>query len=211
MEVVGGPNGLLSSARPGSLILIHSTVRPSTVHAVAEQARARGVRLVDAPVSRGSLEPEGKIIIYMLGGNPADFALARSFVAPSAKTIIEAGGLGAAMALKLSNNLVTYTELMAAREAFELARRSGLDPSLLLEVMIQNGNATPSMQAVMKNWAAQAGPLSEAALSHGRQVAAIGRKDLDCAIEVGREVGLDLPGAAVAREQVAYVMLGEEA
>lgn len=210
-EVLEVVDGLLTSAEPGLLILIHSTVRPSTIHAAAEKAKAKGVRVVDAPVSRGSMEPEGKIIVYMLGGDPNDMSEAKAFVEPSAKAVIQAGALGTAMALKISNNLVTYTELMAAHEAFNLAKRSGVDPNLLLEVMTQNGNATPSMQAVMTRWATEDGPPSEAAIAHAKQFVAIGKKDLDCALEVGREIGLDLPGTAVARERVDIVMSSDAA
>lgn len=206
LDVVGGENGVLAGARPGLLLLIHSTVRPSTIHKVAELAKAKGVRVVDAPVSRGSMEPTGKIIVYMLGGEAKDVEEAKGFVAPSAKAIVAAGGLGAAMALKISNNLVTYVEFTAAYEAYHLAKSNGVDPSLLLEVMTSNGNATPSMQAVMKGWISRSGPPSEAQLAHAKQFIAIGQKDLDCALEVGREIGLELPAAAVAREQVSVVM-----
>jgi len=206
LDVLGGADGILASARPGTLVTIHSTVRPSTVRAAAEQAQAKGVRLVDAPVSRGALEREGKTIIYMLGGEPADVALARDFVEPSAKQIVEAGPLGAAMTLKICNNLVTYLEFLAAVEADRLARRNGLDPALLLSVMAGNGNATPSMQGFMKNRLAMIDQPAARAAFEG--FAAIAEKDLDCALEAAGEAGLDLPGAALIRERIRDVYLG---
>ena len=208
LDVIGGENGILSTAKPGTLITIHSTVRPSTVHAAATLAEAKRVRVVDAPVSRGSLEREGKIIIYMLSGKDADIETAKLFVEPSAKQIVVAGPLGAAMALKICNNLVTYLEFLAASEADKLARRSGLDPALLLSVMSGNGNATPSMQGMMKNRLSMTGEPTGPARTAFEGFAAIAEKDLDCALEVAREVGLDLPGALLARAQIRDVYLG---
>ncbi len=210
IDVVEGTDGILAGARPGTLVTIHSTIRPSTVHRVAATTNARGVRIVDAPVSRGSMAPEGKIIVFMLGGAPADIEDARAFVEPSAKDIIVAGGLGAAMALKICNNLVTYTEFMAAYEAWRLAGRAGLDPALLLSVMTANGNASPAMQGLMRNWSGQRGELAGPALAHARQFTAIGEKDLDCALEVAREVDLDLPGAALVRGRLEEIMFGRD-
>jgi len=208
LDVIDGENGILSTARPGTLIVIHSTVRPSTVHAAAELAMARGVRVVDAPISRGSHGTEGKTIIYMLGGSDDDVEAVRPFVDPSAMQVIVAGGLGAAMVLKICNNLVTYLEFVAATEADQLARRAGLDPSLLLSVLTANGNATPTMQAMMKNRLTMTGAPTGAARTAFEGFAAIAEKDLDCALEVAAEVGLDLPGAALARQQMRAVYLG---
>ncbi|MDB5583536.1 MAG: hypothetical protein JWR80_8712 [Bradyrhizobium sp.] len=208
LDVLSGENGLLQSARPGTVIAIHSTVRPSTIHSAAEMAAAKGVRVVDAPVSRGSHQPEGKTIIYMLGGDEADIEAVKGFVEPSAMQVIVAGGLGAAMALKICNNLVTYLEFLAATEADRLARRTGLDPSLLLAVLTANGNATPTMQAMMKNRVTAAVDMTGARRTALEGFAAIGEKDLDCALEVAAEVGLDLPGAAVARQRIRDVYLG---
>jgi len=206
LDVVSGENGILAGAKPGTLVTIHSTVRPSTVRAAAERAEAKGVRVVDAPVSRGSLEREGKTIVYMLGGADADVEVAKTFVEPSAKQIVVAGGLGAAMALKICNNLVTYLEFMASVEADRLARRSGLDPALLLSVMAANGNATPSMQGFMKNRSAMIDQPAARAAFEG--FTAIAEKDLDCALEVAAEIGLDLPGAKLIRERIRDIYLG---
>ena len=205
IDVFTGPDGILAGAAPGLLVAIHSTVRPSTIHAMADAAQAKRVRVVDAPVSRGIPEPDGRHIVYMLGGAEADIAALRPFLAPSAKEIVVAGGLGAAMALKICNNLVTYTEFMAMVEADKLARASGLDPALLIQVMTANGNATPSMQAMIKGRAAAVADPASMATKALAGFVAIAEKDLDCALEVAAEAGLDLPGTTIARSQVAGI------
>ena len=208
LDVFEGANGILAAGRPGLLVAVHSTVRPSTVHRVAEMAAAKGVRVVDAPVSRGAPNAEGKSIVYMLGGSEQDIADVRAFVATAAKQIIVAGSLGAAMALKACNNLVTYLEFLAAVEADRLARRTGLDPALLLEVMIANGNATPSMQALMKNRFGMSGAPDDPMRQAFERSTVIAEKDLDCALEAAAEVGLDLPGAKLVRGRMRDVYLG---
>lgn len=205
LDVFTGENGLLEGARPGLLVILHSTVRPSTVHKVAALAQAKGVRVVDGPVSRASLERRGKVIVYMLGGEERDVEDARLFVAPSARSIVAAGPLGAAMALKISNNLANYLQLLAGFEAFNLAKSTGLDPALLLEVMKSNNNITPTMLGMAQSWI-KPGELTDDELAHWRQFTAIGEKDLDCAIEAAREAGLDLPAGTLAREKIGSVM-----
>lgn len=208
LDVFGGSEGILAGARPGLFVAIHSTVRPSTVREVAAMAAAKQVRIVDAPVSRGSHAATGKTIIYMLGGGEADIEAVRPFVEPSAMQVIVAGGLGAAMVLKICNNLVTYLEFVAAVESDRLARRAGLDPALLLAVMGANGNATPTMQALMKNRLAMTGPTEGLRRAAAEGFAVIAEKDLDCALEVAAEIGLDLPGAKLARQRMRDVYLG---
>lgn len=207
LDVIAGDQGLLAGASPGLLIAIHSTVRPSTIKEAARLAAEKGARVVDAPVSRGAPNADGRSIVYMLAGAEADIADARELVKGSAKDIIVAGPLGAAMALKICNNLVTYLEFLAAAEADRLARLTGLAPELLLQVMTANGNATPSMQALISGRLSLPGPPPPEMVKTFEGISAVAEKDLDCALEVGRELGVDLPGATLARQAIRHVYL----
>jgi len=198
---------LLDGASPGLLVCLHSTVHAATLRQAAALCEARGVRLVDATVTRSG-GGDGKTITYMLGGSAQDVADARIFVEPSAKAIVEAGPLGAATTLKIANNLATYIQFVAGHEALTLARRSGVDPSLLMEVMTSNGVATPAIRGLMRVVMGPK-PMDPAQRESLKRTLDIAWKDLDCVLEAAAELHLALPGAQLAREQMEAVILGE--
>src|SRR5581483_9083967 len=119
-DVLEGADGILSVARPGMLVLIHSTIRISTLREVVATAAKKGVHAIDAPVSRGSVNPGPKGIVFMLGGPPEDVARAEAFAEHAASKIIKTGALGTAMALKICNNLLTYLTMVSAQDAINL-------------------------------------------------------------------------------------------
>jgi 3-hydroxyisobutyrate dehydrogenase len=199
--VVTGPDGLLQSMKPDTIIAVHSTVRPATVKTLAEIAKAKGVHLLDAGVSGGPMGAAAKKLVTMIGGEAAEVERVKKMVEAFSGTIIHAGGTGMGMALKLCNNLVTYMQLQAAMESVRLAIAGGLDEKLLREVMANNGNLTTAMGQYLDFCAT--GPArmgQDAYLAFKDATAGLAEKDLDFALGFAKDVGVELKGTETIRQ-----------
>src|SRR5262249_23432929 len=162
-------------------------IRISTLREVVATAAKKGVHAIDAPVSRGSVNPGPKGIVFMLGGPPEDDARAEGFAEHAASKIIKTGALGTGMALKICNNLLTYLTMVSAQDAINLAEASGLNVGLLGEVTSNNGVAGKMLSFLLARRAGTA-PTAQGAPVSAESAAGLGEKDLDCALEVGRDL-----------------------
>ncbi len=199
--VVTGPDGLLQTMKPDTIIAVHSTVRPATVKTLAEIAKAKGVHLLDAGVSGGPMGAAAKKLVTMIGGEAPQVERVKKMVEAFSGTIIHAGGTGMGMALKLCNNLVTYMQLQAAMESVRLAIAGGLDEKLLREVMANNGNLTTAMGQYLDFCAT--GPArmgQDAYLAFKDATAGLAEKDLDFALGFAKDVGVELKGTETIRQ-----------
>jgi 3-hydroxyisobutyrate dehydrogenase len=197
-EAMEGPSGVLAGARAGSLVALHSTIRVGTLWALAEAAAKTGVRVFDSPVTRVT-DSANKDIVFMVSGAPEDVRAARPYLERCAAKIIEAGPLGAAMTIKICNNTLTYLNLVAADEAMNVAAAAGFDPAILAEVGSANGVGSPLFRALLTGSQTQGTPTSA---SEVERVQNIGEKDLECALDVGRSLGVELPVTSLVRQQI---------
>ncbi len=141
--VVFGESGLLAGLQKGGVILIHSTVLPETVEAVASAASKQGIDVLDACVTGGADRAAARRLVYMIGGPGATLARVEPYLAATTDAPwIHAGPLGCGAKLKLCNNLNTYILFAAASEAVRLAQASGLSPEVLEQVARANGQFT---------------------------------------------------------------------
>jgi 3-hydroxyisobutyrate dehydrogenase len=199
-EVFEGPEGILSGAKPGLLVAIHSTLRIETVRHVAAAAAMCGVRVVDAPVSRGPGGPARRAVVFMVGGDSGDIERVRPYLELAALKIVIAGALGAGMALKLCNNALSYLTVICATDAINLARAAGLDVGMLADVTANNGVGSPTLTAILKRRVGDS--LQFAPIPALDSLIGLGEKDLDCALEVGRDLNIDLPAVTLARATI---------
>lgn len=185
-----GAGGLLENAARGSVIAIHSTVTQKALLGWAQDAAAHGLHLVDAPITGGAPGAEAGTLAYMVGGDAAVLERCRPVFATSGSKIIHAGAVGAGIALKLCNNLMTYAAFSAMSEAHALAVAGSLDPALLIEVGRANGVVTPQMEAFIGG---REKLLAMGQREYFRPFAALGRKDLEAALASANALGLRLP------------------
>lgn len=188
-----GERGLLAVMRPDSIIAVHSTVTQAALLRWVQDAAARGVHLVDAPISGGAAGAAAGTLVYMVGGDVTVFERCKPVFAASGQHLIHAGATGAGIALKLCNNLMTYAAFAAMSEAAALARACGLDPQRLVEVGRGNGVVTPQMASFLNNREALAEKGRESLEKGFAPFAALARKDLQAALASAQALNLPLP------------------
>ncbi len=141
---------LLPVMKPGSALLIHSTIKPQTAIGIAERAAAKSIDVVDAPVTRTEMTKDGPFVFCMTGGNEAIAASVQQVLNAFSTNTMHVGPLGSAMALKICNNLVSWCGIMLGLEVANLAESAGVPMDKLLTVMKRNGNLTPPMQGFIE-------------------------------------------------------------
>ncbi len=199
--VVSGDAGILSTARPGTVVAVHSTISAATAVEVAEVAAQRGVHLIDAPVSGGFMGAHAGTLATMVGGTDEAVALARPSLEAWAQLIVHLGPVGAGTRAKIARNLLHFISFTAASEAQRLAEAAGVDLRKLAKVVRHTDAITGGAGSIMlRDTTAPMTPDDDwwGTLSHVRR---LGEKDLDLALELAGELGVDLPLGKVARER----------
>lgn len=198
-EVVAGA---LTTATPGTVIAIHSTISVATAQRIEREAGEHGVLVVDAPVSGGGMGAASGRLAIMVGGSDDAFAACAQPFAAFADLVVHAGPIGAGTTMKLARNLLHFVAFTAVGEAQRLAEAAGLDLVQLGEVVRHSDAVTGGPGAIMHR--ATTAPLGaddpwRAVMAH---VAALGEKDLSLALDLARELRVDVPLAELARERL---------
>lgn len=201
-----GADGLLENLRKDAVVAVHSTVTQASVLRWAADASARGLHLVDAPITGGAQGAEAATLCYMVGGDAAIVERCRAAFMTSATKLVHAGATGTGIALKLCNNLMTYAAFAAISEASALARAGGLDPQLLIEVGRANGVVTPQMEAFIGNRDKMAAN-PELLQKFFGPFGALGRKDLAAALASAQVLGVPLPATEHLHNLIEDVFL----
>ena len=134
-DVYFGRNGLIEAARPGQILVDHSTVSPTTSRQCAEGARKHGADFLDAPVSGGPAGAQAGTLTIMVGGEEATFDRARPVFEAMGKNIRRVGPTGSGSTIKLANQLLVAIHTAAAAEAMILGTKAGADPRVMLDVL----------------------------------------------------------------------------
>ena len=136
---------VLPAAKAGTLLIDCSTIDVDTARRVAADAAARGLEMLDAPVSGGTTGAEAGTLTFMVGGSEAGFARAQPYLAQMGKTIVHAGGPGNGQAAKICNNMILGISMIAVAEGFSLAAKLGLDAQKLFDISSKSSGQCWSM------------------------------------------------------------------
>ena len=128
-------DGIIANAKPGQILIDHSTVGMSTTQACAAAAAEKGALFLDAPISGGTERAANGTLTIMAGGPRAAYDRALPLFAAMGATIRHIGPTGAGTAVKLVNQLLVGIHTMAAAEAMLLGAKAGADPALVYEVV----------------------------------------------------------------------------
>jgi len=133
-DVYLSPGGIVESANPRTLLIDCSTIDVATARDVAKAAEARGLMMLDAPVSGGVGGATAGTLTFMVGGPAQAFARAEPILQKMGKTIVHAGGAGNGQAAKVCNNMILAVSMIAVSEAFVLAEHLGLEHQKLFDI-----------------------------------------------------------------------------
>ena len=198
--------GILTTAAPGTVVAIHSTIRAETAEALAVEAAAHDVDIVDAPVSGGAMGAAGGTLAVLVGGEEAAVDRCRAPFAAFADLVVHFGPVGAGTRAKLARNLLHFVSFTATAEASRLAEAAGLDIAELGRVVRHSDAVTGGAGAIMlRDTTAPTTPgdFWSGVFGHARN---LGEKDLDLALALGAELGVDLPMATFARAHLAAAL-----
>jgi 3-hydroxyisobutyrate dehydrogenase-like beta-hydroxyacid dehydrogenase len=199
-EVVGE---LAAHAKPGTVIAIHSTISPDTAVELTEQLAPQGIHVVDAPVSGGGGAAEKGELAVMVGADREVYERIKPAFKQFASLVVHAGDPGAGTRMKLARNMLTFISYAAACEAMTLAEEAGLSLQQLGRVVrhtdAQSGG--PGAVIVRENMETlEPDNFLYGPLAHARD---LGEKDLSLALALGEAVGVDLPMADMALNNLA--------
>jgi len=208
-EVYLGANGIVDNAKAGALLIDSSTIDVDTARDVAKAADAKGLMMVDAPVSGGVGGAQGVTLTFMVGGSDAAFAKAKPLLDAMGKTIVHAGGAGNGQAAKICNNMVLGVSMIAVSEAFVLAEKLGLDAQKLFDISSKSSGQCWSMTT----YCPVPGPVPTSPANRDYQAgftAAMMLKDLKLSQEAARSAGAHTPlGAQAGTIYEHFVQSGE--
>ncbi|GAB1578122.1 NAD(P)-dependent oxidoreductase [Bordetella petrii] len=188
-EVARAPQGLLANTRPGQVIVDTSTSPVDVTRALAAEFAAKGAIFIDAPVARTRAAAEAGTLSVMVGATAEVYARVRPLIATFASEITHCGPVGCGQVVKILNNMVLFETVAALSEARAIARRSGVDPQVLLETFTR-GSAD---SFALRNHGLKAilpGEFPEKAFP-----VEYARKDLRYALALAAQTGVDAPGA----------------
>ena len=209
-DLLYGDQGILENSTAGTLIAIHSTVTQASLLRWASDAAAKDIHLIDAPMTGGANGAEAGTLCYMIGGESAQVEQCRPYLNTSAAKIIHAGNLGAGIALKLCNNLITYSQFTAMSEATRLAEACGLSAEVLREVGKENGVINEQMYMFISNRNALAANGDQATIDkYMGPMGLLGEKDLNCALTTAADLQLSLPATEVIRDMIHDVFIAK--
>ncbi len=134
-EVVLGPNGILSGAKSGTLIVDMSSISPLVSQKIAAACAAKGVDFVDAPVSGGEPKAIDGTLAIMVGASDAAFQKAEPILKCMGSSVTLTGPVGAGNTTKLANQIMVACNIAAMGEALTLATRCGLNPEVVVNAV----------------------------------------------------------------------------
>jgi 2-hydroxy-3-oxopropionate reductase len=191
-EVLGGPEGAIAAARPGSLVVDMSTVSPALARELAEQAAGRGVGFLDAPVSGGDVGARDGTLSIMVGGDADDVERARSLFEVLGSRVTHVGAAGAGQVAKACNQVLVAVIFGGLAEALVLGSKLGVDPARVLDAVGGGMAANRIMEVRRDNFLDHDfAPGFKVDLHH---------KDLEIALGASGEVDAPLPLTAEVQQ-----------
>jgi 3-hydroxyisobutyrate dehydrogenase len=194
LEMEGG--GLAPHLRRGTILIDMSSADPVGTRELGKELAARGIALVDAPVSGGIEGARDATLAIMIGGEPATIAAVKPVLADLGNRLFEVGGPGCGHAMKCLNNFVAGANFAAVSEAVTVGREFGLDPALMIDIInVSTGRSFVSEMGMKKH-------VITGAFATGF-TAGLLAKDVNIAAELAAQIGVDAPVGRMARDMWA--------
>ena len=190
--IADGPDGILAGLGAGKLYVDMSTVSPAASRELAARVAAKGAAMLDAPVSGSVITlEEGKLSI-MVGGEAAAFEKVKPILADIGPKVTHVGANGLAVSMKIATNLSLAVQMLAFSEGVLLAEKSGIKREVAVEVLLNSVIASPMVK--------YRGPFVLRMPDEAWFNVDMMRKDMNLALEMGRQLDVPLPTTAVTNE-----------
>jgi len=196
--VVVGKDGVFDGARRGMLLIDMSTSSPALARKLARDAEARGVDMLDAPVSGGDVGAANATLSIMVGGKTSAFDRARPVFAALGQNIVHIGDAGAGQIAKAANQIVVGLTIEAISEALVLAAKAGVDPAKVRQALLGGFAQSRVLDAHGQR-------MLERKFKPGARVKTH-YKDLSIALALGQEYAVPLPLTAQVHEMFGTLL-----
>lgn len=197
-QVVLGPQGVIEGAQPGCVLIDHSTIPPSAARDIAAALAARGIDMLDAPVSGGERGAIDATLAIMAGGDAAVFERMKPLLSAVGRTLVHVGPTGAGQVTKACNQLILCAFIEAAAEAARLAAASGVDFGKVREAMLHGSAGSKALELF-------GGRMASRDFSAGVQ-SRLHHKDMGIVLGEAVQLGLAMPLSASVWQQLNALM-----
>ncbi len=190
--IMDGADGILAALTPAKILVDMSTVSPAFSRGLAGRVREKGADMVDAPVSGSVITlQEGKLSV-MVGGRRETFERVKPLLLDIGPKVTYVGDNGLALAMKIATNLSLAVQMLAFSEGVLLAEKSGIARETAVDVLTHSAVASPMIQ--------YRGPFVLQQPDPAWFDVNMMQKDMNLALEMGRQLNVPLPTTAVANE-----------
>ena len=197
-DVLEGEGGVFDSAKPGTLVVDFSSIRPDVTVELAKTAKQRGFRLLDAPVSGGEAGAKNAALSIMVGGDAQDFQEAKPLFDVVGKTVVHVGGNGSGQTVKAANQLIVASNIQALAEAVAFLKAYDVDLESALEVLGGGLAGSAVLNQKKQN-------MISGSFEPGFRIA-LHHKDMGIVISAAREAGVVVPVAALVAQLMASAL-----
>lgn len=191
-----GP-ALIDHIGSDTLVIECSTIAPEVAREVGEAAKARGIEMLDAPVSGGTAGAEAGTLTFIVGGEEAALVRARPYLQVMGANIFHAGGSGAGQVGKICNNMMLAILMTGTSEALALGVANGLDPERLSNIMRESSGGNWALEKYNPWPGVMDGVPASRGYSGGFFVDLM-IKDLGLAMEASASTGKSVPMGSLA-------------
>jgi len=191
-QALFGADGVASGIRAGSIVVDMSSISPIATRRFAERLGAMGVEMLDAPVSGGQVGAQNATLSIMVGGKPEVFEKIKPYFEMMGKNIVLIGGNGDGQTCKVANQIVVALTIEAVAEALVFASKAGADVAKVREALL-GGFAQSKILEVHGE------RMIKRTFQPGFRIR-LHQKDLNLALQAGRELGVSLPNSAIAQQ-----------
>ncbi len=192
-QIFLGDAGAIHGARKGQIFIDMATIDPMTTRRIAAALSAKGVELIDAPISGGPKGAAEGTLSIMAGGDTAAFERVRPLFETLGRKIFHMGPAGCGVSAKICNQILTGTTHALVAEAMVLGTKLGLDPQRLFEVLKVSSGQSNSLERAVPNYILPRN--FEAAYSVEGII-----KDLESAIQAAKSCGVRLLLPTIAQQ-----------
>jgi len=190
--ITSGDDGIVAGLRPGAIYVDMSTASPAMSRAIAGDVAAKGAAMLDAPISGSVATLEQGALSIMAAGDPEAFERVKPYLLDVGPKVTYVGTSGLAVTMKIATNLSLAVQMLAYSEGLLLAEKSGIAREVAVEVFLNSVMASPMVK--------YRGPFVLKMPDEAWFDVNMMKKDMALALELGRQLDVPLPTAAVANE-----------